>query len=172
MNLFENEKINESIFLSVSEIPFDEQSRSYCKANLCGRYGKTWNCPPAVGTYEECRKKAMSYKNAFVFTHKGRIDDYSDLKKMDALRDETMAILFEISQKLSENGVRHLSLGCGGCNECPDCTYPDSPCRFPEKAVPPVESFGIDVGLLAERKGLTYYAGDGIVTFFCIILYD
>ena len=111
-------------------------------------------------------------KNAFVFTHKGRIDDYSDLKKMDALRDETMAILFEISQKLSENGVRHLSLGCGGCNECPDCTYPDSPCRFPEKAVPPVESFGIDVGLLAERKGLTYYAGDGIVTFFCTILYD
>lgn len=172
MNLFENEKINESVFLPVSEIPFDEKNRDYCKANLCGRYGKTWNCPPAVGTYDECREKAMSYKNAFVFTHQGRVDDFSDMKKMNSLRDETMEILFEISQKLSEKGIRHMTLGCEGCNICKECTYPHSPCRFPEKSVPPVESYGIDVGALAKAKGLTYYAGDGIITYFCIILYD
>ena len=155
MNLFENEKINESVFLPVSEIPFDEKNRDYCKANLCGRYGKTWNCPPAVGTYDECRE-----------------NDFSDIKKMNSLRDETMEILFEISQKLSEKGIRHTTLGCEGCNICKECTYPHSPCRFPEKSVPPVESYGIDVGALAKAKGLTYYAGDGIITYFCIILYD
>ena len=48
MNLFENEKIYESVFLPVIEIPFDEKNRGYCEANLCGKYGKTWNCPPAV----------------------------------------------------------------------------------------------------------------------------
>ena len=172
MNLFEHEKINDSLFLPVSEIPFDEKNRAYCKANLCGRYGKTWNCPPAVGTFDECREKAQSFSKAFVFTHCGRVDDFSDSQKIDALRDETTAILREICERLEKNGIRHQALGCGSCNECEKCTYPDAPCRFPEKAEPPVESFGIDVGELAKKNGITYYAGDGIITFFCIILYD
>ncbi len=172
MNVFANDGINEYAFLDASEIPFDAKNREYCKADLCGRYGKTWNCPPAVGTFEECREKAMRYSKAFVFTHCGKIDDFSDLIAVEKLRCETMEILYDISDRLTSQGVRNLKLGCGGCNECKNCTYPDSPCRFPEKAVPPVESFGIDVGKLAKDKGLTYYAGDGIVTFFCIILYD
>ena len=172
MNAFRNEKINQSVFLDVSEIPFDAKNREYCKADLCGRYGRSWNCPPAVGTFEECRAKAQSFSKAFVFTHCGKITDFENMQEMDRLRDETTEILFEITSSLNAEGIRNLPLGCGSCNVCKKCTYPDSPCRFPEKAVPPVESFGIDVGKLAKDNGLTYYAGDGIVTFFCIILYD
>lgn len=170
--LFENEKINESVFLNVSEIPFDEKWRSYCSANLCGRYGTTWNCPPAAGTLKYCMKHAQGFAKAFVFTHSGKVDGFSDNETMDALRNETMDILFDICKKLENNNISFQALGCGSCNECKKCTYPDFPCRFPERAVPPVESYGIDVASLAQSKGLTYFAGDGTVTFFCIILYD
>lgn len=169
---FENEKINESVFLKVSDIPFDEKCRECCSANLCGKYGSTWNCPPAVGDFEKCKKYALTFDKAFVFTHRGKISDYSDMNAMNALRNETMDILFEICKKLKDDNIRFQPLGCEGCNECEKCTYPDAPCRFPEKAVPAVEAYGIDVMKLAEQEGLTYYAGQNIVTFFCIILFQ
>ncbi len=170
--LFANDKINESAFVDASSIVFDEKFRDYCTAGVCGRYGKTWNCPPEVGEFEKCRNYALSFDKAFVFTHQGRIDDFADVSAMNKLRDETMEILFDICDRLRSRNIRFQPLGCGSCNECEKCTYPDAPCRYPERAVPPVESYGIDVKAIADANGMTYYAQSGIVTFFCIILYD
>lgn len=170
--IFENEKINKSVFINVSEIPFDESFNEYCRKNMCGRYGTTWNCPPAVGDFEKCRNHALSFDKAFVFTHKGEITDYSDVVSMEALRVETLDILFDICEKLKKENIRFQPLGCGSCNVCEKCTYPDTPCRFPEKAVPSVEAYCVDVMKLAEKTGLVYYAGDNIVTFFCIIFFE
>ncbi len=170
--LFSDNRINESAIVDVSSIVFNEKFREYCRADVCGRFGKTWNCPPAVGEFEKCKNHALSFDKAFVFTHTGEISDFSDMTAMNRLRDETMEMLSDISAKLREKEIRFQPLGCGSCNDCEKCTYPDAPCRYPEKAVPPVESYGIDVKTLADANGMTYYADSGIVTFFCIILYD
>ncbi len=169
---FINEKISDSIIIDACEIPFDEKSRQYCSANLCGEYGRTWTCPPAAGETAECIERVKSFDKAFVFTHKGFIADMKDSLQIDILRNETMGILYSVCEKLRKDGVCHLALGCSGCKFCEKCTYPDAPCRFPEKAVYPAEAFCVDVASLAEKVGFEYLAGENIVTFFCIILFE
>lgn len=169
--LFTDDKINQSAFVDVRDIPFTEKAASYCKANLCGRYGKSWSCPPALGDFNTLMTGALKYNKAFVFSHKGYIESFSDEKAMDSLRDETMEILFTFCERLKEKNIGHLALGCGSCNFCKECTYPHSPCRYPEKAIPPMEAYGIDVAALCEKTGMSYMAEDNEVTFFCMILY-
>ena len=169
---FVNEKIDNSIIINADEIPFDKKSRQYCSANLCGEYGRTWTCPPAAGETEECLNRVKSFEKAFVFTHKGYISDMKDSLQIDILRNETMDILYSVCEKLRKDGVSYLALGCSGCKLCGKCTYPDAPCRFPEKAVYPVEAFCVDVASLASKIGFDYLAGANIVTFFCIILFE
>lgn len=169
--LFTDDRIYQSAFIDVSDIPFTEKAASYCKANLCGRYGKSWSCPPAVGNFNTLKAQALTFDKAFIFSHKGKIESYSDEKAMDSLRDETMDILFIFCEKLKEKNISFLALGCGSCNFCKECTYPDAPCRYPEKAIPPIEAYGVDVATLCEKTEMTYMAENNEVTFFCMILY-
>lgn len=169
--LFTDDRIYQSAYIDVKDTPFTEKAASYCKANLCGRYGKSWSCPPAVGNFNTLKAQALTFDKAFIFSHKGRIESFSDEKAMDSLRDETMDILFIFCEKLKEKNISFLALGCGSCNFCKECTYPDAPCRYPEKAIPPMEAYGVDVAALCEKTEMTYMAENNEVTFFCMILY-
>ncbi len=167
--MFEHELIDEFRIIKTSEIPFDEKSRDYCKANLCSMYGRTWSCPPTVGSFDECKRQINEFKNAFIFSHKRRID-FSDNEAVSELRDETTDILGTLTDRLKEKDIKHLALGCSACNICKECTYPDSPCIHPDKMTHPVESYAIDVKKICEMTGMTYLTED-TVTFFCIIFY-
>ena len=39
--------------IPVSEIKTDVAFRDMCKANMCGKYGRCYTCPPDVGEIEE-----------------------------------------------------------------------------------------------------------------------
>lgn len=41
-------------FLKPGKLDFTPRVRSFC-AGECPMYGKTWACPPAVGSLERCR---------------------------------------------------------------------------------------------------------------------
>ncbi len=43
--------------VDTSDIRFSLDVRTMCEVNTCQRYGKTWACPPAVGTVEECKQR-------------------------------------------------------------------------------------------------------------------
>ena len=43
---------------SVSALKFLPEVRDACASDRCGRYGKSWSCPPACGTLEECAAAA------------------------------------------------------------------------------------------------------------------
>ncbi len=47
--------------LPTEKILFSEEVRALCRDNVCGRYGTSWACPPAVGTVEECRARCLAY---------------------------------------------------------------------------------------------------------------
>lgn len=154
-----------------SEIPFSQAVVEACKANKCGRYGTCWTCPPGVGELGEPEKKIKGFKNAAVFTCKYELDDCFDFDGMVYGQQKTKQILLEVVDKLNSDGEKFLALGCEGCGICEKCTYPDSPCRFPEKAIVSVEACGINVVELAKKIGINYNNGINTVTYFCIILF-
>ena len=46
------------------------------------------------------------------------------------------------------------------------------PCRFPEKAFPSLEAYGVFVSKLAQACGMRYINGANTVTYFGVVLYD
>ncbi len=87
-------------------------------------------------------------------------------------KNATKKFLFELKETLKSDGCDFFALGCGGCELCKKCTYPDAPCRFPDKATPSVEACGINVVELSKKIGIKYNNGPNTVTYFCIILFN
>ena len=156
--------------LSSSEIPFSQSVVEACRQNKCGRYGTCWTCPPGVGDPEELEARIKSYSTAAVFTCKYELEDSFDIEGMSRGAVTTQRILLEKAELLRKDGADFMVLGCEGCILCEKCSYPDAPCRFPDKAIPSVEACGINVVELAAKSGLRYNNGPCTVTYFCLIL--
>ena len=68
-------------------------------------------------------------------------------------------------------GHHYLLLSNEGCGRCSQCTWPDAPCRFPEKLHHSLEGYGFIVSELANLAGIPYNGGPNTVTFFGALLY-
>lgn len=156
--------------ISSKQIPFSESVVEACRANLCGKYGACWTCPPGVGSLEELRSRITSYEKALVFTCKYDLEDCFDFEGMTEGAIQTQKRLYAILQEMKKDGFDVMALGCEGCILCEKCTYPDAPCRFPDKAIPSVEACGINVVEMSKELGLNYNNGQNTVTYFCIVL--
>lgn len=170
-NYLSNSKIFQYKITDATEIPFSCSVREMCEVNKCGKYGTCWTCPPGVGSVERLEAKVKSYSSACVFTCKYNLEDSFDFEGMIAGQKIAKQVLNEIVDVLIENGESFYALGCEGCGICEKCTYPNAPCRFPEKAIPSVEACGINVVKLANKIGINYNNGADTVTYFCIILF-
>ena len=80
--------IHESAFLAPAAIPFSAEVRRACEANLCGRFGKCWTCPPGVGRWEDLRDHYHRYAHAFVFTTVHPLEDSYDIEGMTEGREQ------------------------------------------------------------------------------------
>lgn len=157
-------------FFRTEELTFSERIRTVCEQE-CPRYGKTWACPPGVGTVEECRKKCLSYPNGLLISTLTEVHDISDLEETLATRPAHEAITRQVAKLLRNEGVEVFGLSTESCAICEKCTYPDAPCRHSDKMFPCVESHGIVVTELAERYGVEYQYGNQVVTWFSLLLY-
>ena len=155
-----------------AEIPFSPAVPEACRSNACGRYGKTWTCPPGVGEPEALERKIRSWPLAAVFTCKYGIEDSFDFEGMRAGQKEAKRVFRDVTEKLRAAGERFLAFGNEGCDLCEACTYPDAPCRHPDRAAPSIEACGVNVMALAKRIGLGYNNGPNTVTYFCMILFE
>ena len=156
---------------AAKSIPFSKAVADACRANACGKYGTCWTCPPGVGEYITLEQKIKEYATAAVFTCRYDLEDCFDFEGMMVGQRETMKILYAVAEELRNSGENVMVLGCEGCNLCEKCTYPDAPCRFPEKAVVSVEACGIDVVSLSRNLNINYNNGPNTVTYFCIVLF-
>lgn len=163
------EALCECAEISTEIINFSEAVVSACKANACGRYGKSWVCPPGVGELPMLRERYERYGKAIVFTTVHSIEDSFDFEGMMEAQEAHSKIDAELLRRL--DGGQTL-LGSGGCRLCEECTYPDSPCRHPRSAVPSVEACGIDVVALAGAAGIRYHNGANTVTYFSVLFFD
>ena len=158
--------------IGTDAIPFSPAVVEACARNACGMYGKRWTCPPGVGTLPELERKIKAYPFAAVFTCKYEIEDSFDFEGMRVGQHKAKQVFSAVTDEMRAAGETFLALGNEGCSLCETCTYPDAPCRFPDRALPSVEACGINVMQLAKEIGVRYNNGPNTVTYFSMILFE
>ncbi|MDR2770561.1 MAG: DUF2284 domain-containing protein [Clostridiales Family XIII bacterium] len=164
--------MNRADAIDVGVLSYEREIRAMCEMNSCGRYGRSWNCPPQVGSIEELKAKCGVYRNGILFNTVSALEDSFDFEGMMAAGAALHGILAETDGILTrEFGLDdYLLLGAGSCNACKTCAYP-SPCRHPDKIHIPIEACGINVVRLAKKTGFLYNNGLNTVTYFGLLLF-
>ena len=67
-------------FIDPRDLEFNDRIRWICE-HECPMYGKTWACPPGVGTVGQCRGKCMSYQNCLMIATVTEVEDISDRER-------------------------------------------------------------------------------------------
>ena len=159
--------------IPVARLPFEPAFRKLCEQNSCGKYGTCWMCPPYVGSIEDLIAKAKTYQNALVYQIVSPLEDSYDFDGMMAATRQ----MNQLGQRLRDRLApvldgNPLYLGAGSCQLCQRCAVLDrQPCRFPQRAMPPLESYGIHVSQLAPLCGMNYINGANTVTYFGAVLF-
>ena len=156
-------------WIETSELIFTERVRAICK-NECPMYGTTWACPPAVGTVEECRKRCLAYPHALVVTTVTEVADIASIDETLATRAPHEHVTREAAAIVAAQAEDLMVLSTEACAICAHCSYPDAPCRHPDRMYPCVESHGILATDIAEKHGIDFFDGN-IVTWFSLIFY-
>lgn len=158
--------VHEYGIIPISAVQFSDEVRHMCEQNLCGHYGKSWSCPPAVGPVADCRAACLRYEQVYVFSTLHQLEDSFDFEGIQRAQKLHGEIGNRIRQLFAAQFDPILALASDGCTICAQCTYPDAPCRFPDYMTPSVESYGIFVTQEAAAAGMHYMNGPNTVTFF------
>lgn len=145
--------------LDAAAIELKPEVRDMCAANTCGMYGKSWSCPPACGTLEGCAQRLKGYPRGILVQTCGEIEDSFDFEAIMEIAQAHSQHFMDMYGALREKAGDVLAIGTGACTQCKTCTYPDAPCRFPEKKVSSMEAFGMLVLEVCKASGLPYYYG-------------
>lgn len=157
-------------FIDISELVFTDRVRYVCETE-CPMYGKSWACPPAVGEVEACRARCLAFEKALLISTIAEVSDIANIEETLATRAPHEAITRQVHEMVKKQASATMVLSTEACAHCETCTYPDAPCRFPDRMYPCVESHGILVTDLAEKYGIDFLAGSNVVTWFSLILY-
>lgn len=125
--------------LDISTIQLKPEVRAMCAANSCGQYGQRWSCPPGCGTLEECRQRIQGCTHGILMQTCGDIEDGFDIEAMMEIEAEHKTHFNEMYKVLRKAGEPVLAIGTGCCTVCTKCTYPDEPCRSPERQISSME---------------------------------
>ena len=158
-------------FLDPKELDFTSRIRWICE-NECPMYGKSWACPPGVGTVDHCRGKCLSYENCLLISTIVEVADIANIDETLATRPEHEEITNRVGAILEELGVKPYILSTEACAICQRCAILDGqPCRHPERMHPCVESHGINVVPMLESRGLEFQFGANVVTWISLLFY-
>lgn len=169
-NLLREAGVSRYGVISTGEIAFYPEIREICEGNACRQYGKTWACPPGVGTVEECRRRCMRFSSAIVFCGEYKIEDSFDFEGMARGHREFKKLCDRLYDAVKGELRDFMLLSNEGCIRCEKCTYPSDVCRMPERLFPSVEGFGINVSELAGRAGIPYKRDSGTVSYFGVLM--
>jgi len=104
----------------------------------CGRYGRSWCCPPNAPSYQQTREILSCYTQAILF----RCHD------MAVVTDMAVRVAREV---FLDGYYKVLAFGSGPCRLCKECGKQS--CNFPNKTVPAMEACGIDVFQTVRNNG-------------------
>ncbi|MFZ0530578.1 MAG: DUF2284 domain-containing protein [Propionicimonas sp.] len=142
-----------------------EEVRLMCAADRCQMFGKCWTCPPGSGSLDENRRTIGRYRTGLLVQTTTQLDDPYDYEGMMAADEEQKLRLAEFREELWPLWPGLIALGNGACTICPECTYPDAPCRHPDLAIQSMEAFGLIVSDTCVDNNLGYYYGPNTITY-------
>ena len=153
------------------QLEFNQRIRWICE-HECPMYGKTWACPPGVGTVEHCAGKCRSFDNCLMIATITEVEDIADIQQTLATRPEHEEITNQVGAFLEEQGVKPYILSTEACAICQRCAIEDGqPCRHPDKMHPCVESHGINIIPVLEEQGICFQYGENVVTWISLLFY-
>ena len=156
---------------SPTELEFNDRIRWICE-NECLMYGRSWACPPAVGTVAECKEKCLRYENCLLISTIVEVADIADIKETLDTRHDHEKLTNQVRDILRELGEKPYILSTESCPICSRCAYLDGlPCRMPGKMHPCVESHGINVVPILESRGLEFQFGANVVTWISLLFF-
>ncbi|MDR0850876.1 MAG: DUF2284 domain-containing protein [Clostridiales Family XIII bacterium] len=162
-------------------LAFSQDIRAMCEMNTCGRYNRSWNCPPVIGTLESLRDICLKFKHGILCSTVTKLEDSFDFEGMMRASATLCVKLGNANRIFADLSARHGTseiqnayriFGAGSCSACKKCSYPDAPCIHPDRFFIPIEACGINVVELASNTGLAYNNGPNTVTFFGMVLYN
>ena len=158
-------------FIDPKDLEFADRIRWICE-HECPMFGKTWACPPGVGSVPECKAKCLKYENCLMISTITEVSDITDIYETLATRPEHERITNQVRDIMRSLGVEPYILSTEACSLCERCAILDGePCRMPDKMHPCVESHGINVIPTLEKCGLEFQYGDNIVTWLSLLFY-
>ena len=160
----------EYAFLPTEDLVFTDRVRYICEQE-CPMYNKSWACPPAVGTVAECEARCRKYPNFLLVSTITEISDIANMEEALATRRPHEDLTREIRDLLQAECEETYVLSTEACAFCEHCAWPDRPCVHPDKMFPCVESHGILVTDLAEKRGLEFLCAPNLVTWYSLIFY-
>ena len=146
-----------------------QEVRQMC-ADGCNQYAKRWSCPPACGSLAECQSRLKAYSRCLLVQTVGMLEDEFDGEGMMRLQVRHNALLETLAAHLRLRHNDLLPVGTGCCMICPQCTYPEKPCRHPKRCIVPMEAYGLLVADVCKKAGLQYYYGPNTITYTACIL--
>ena len=156
---------------TTDELTFSDRIRWICE-HECPMYGKSWACPPGVGTVGNCKVKCLGYKKGLCVSTIVEVADISDIDETLATRPDHEAVSNAVGAILEELGEKPYILSTEACAICSRCAIADGqPCRHPDRMHPCVESHGINVVPVMESRGLEFQFGSNVVTWISLLFF-
>lgn len=158
-------------WIDPAALEFSERIRYICQHD-CPMYGKSWACPPGVGSVESCREKCGGYNRCLLFGTITEVDDIGDIEQTLATRPAHEKITNVVRDLMREQGVWPYILSTEACAICSRCAFLDGlPCRLPGKMHPCIESHGINIIPTLEALGEEFQYGSNMVTWYSLFFF-
>ena len=156
--------------LNTDTIELKQEVRDMC-AQGCQQYAKRWSCPPGCGSLEELRKNIDFYNEGILVQTVTKLEDEFDWDGMMKAQNLHQEHFLTFLKRLHASYSSFLPLGTGCCMICETCTYPDAPCRFPEKKISSMEAYGMLVSEICQKNQLKYYYGSNTISYVACVLF-
>ncbi len=144
--------------------------RAMCAQDKCRAYGKNWTCPPHCGSIEACAERIRGCKKGILLQTVGHLRKSIDTRGYRETEQRHLQSFSRFCDAIRIQYPDALCLGSGGCRICPECAYP-APCRFPERAAPSMEGYGLFVTQVCRDAGAAYSHGEKTITYTACVLY-
>jgi predicted metal-binding protein len=159
--------------VNTEDIVFDFSFRPYCEENLCGQYGANYSCPPDCGSPEAMKQRVLAHKKALVLQTIWEISDYSNMDLIKPAKAAHNAAEIRLVKLLRADGRDGFIVGASGCALCSPCKQVlGQPCAFPEYQYSCMSAYCVFVKKLADKCGMEYDCGDGLLAFFGMYVFD
>lgn len=158
--------------IDCEKVVLSSHFRKICESNQCGNYDRNWSCPPDIGSVEELMGKVREYPQAMLYQTIYFLEDSYDIEGMMEASHRHSLLAVAIQQqaaKLLSLPFLHMSGSCHLCETCAKITQ--EPCRNPDKLIPSISAFGVDVNSTVKNTSMKYINGQNTVTYFGLLLF-